>query len=226
MARFTALASDTSEDDDQYVASPPKKPPQPRTRPALPPPRVQRVDEDAEMASDSDLSRVDEEDLPSDSPRFDARGQRALVRADGGTYSTEEQEEGESSGESSSSDSEAILPEHRRGDPTIIPWAQRIGIDAQKMHVMQTSLFRAPETAEALKQLNSEKPGRDRLTPNGLHRKHSRDSEGEGLRVTVQGVCVQLSIDGTGIHMGISSAPPSLMISNPSLFALPANMPE
>jgi nuclear pore complex protein Nup98-Nup96 len=189
MARFTALASDTSEDDDQYVVSPLiKKQSQPRTRhQPLPTPRVQHeANEDAEMASDSDLSAVDEEDLHSDSPRSNARGQHALIRAARGTYTTEEPEDDESSGESSRSSPEAPLPEHRRGDPTIIPWAQRIGVDPQKLHVMQASLFRAPETAEALKQLP---PEGDRLTPNGLHRKHSRDSEGEGLRATTQGVC-------------------------------------
>jgi nuclear pore complex protein Nup98-Nup96 len=188
MARFTALASDTSEDDEQYVASPPRKLPQPRTRSIIPPPRVQRVDEDAEMASDSGSSRADEEDLPSDSSPLSAGGKHALVRTDRGTYTTEEPGEVDDSSESSGSDSEAPLPEHRRGDPTIIPWAQRLGVDPQKMHVMQASLFRAPETAETLKQLNTEKPDRDRLTPGGLHRKHSRDSEGDGLRATAQGV--------------------------------------
>ncbi|KAI0249206.1 nuclear protein 96-domain-containing protein [Lactifluus subvellereus] len=187
MARFTALASDTSEDDEQYVTSPPRKPPQPRTRSTVPPPRVQRVDEDAEMASDSGSSRADEEDLPSDSPPLIPAGKRALVRTSRGTYTIEEPGEGDDSGESSGSGSDEPLPEHRRGDPTIIPWAQRIGVDPQKMHVMQASLFRAPETAEALKQLNPEKPDRDRLTPGGLHRKHSRDSEGDGLRATAQG---------------------------------------
>jgi nuclear pore complex protein Nup98-Nup96 len=188
MARFTALASDTSEDDEQYVVSPFKKPSQPRTRPpSLPTPRVQHeANEDAEMASDSDLSPVDEEDLHSDSPRSNVRGQHALARTARGTYTTEEPEDDESSGESSGSSPEAPLPEHRRGDPTIIPWAQRIGVDPQKLHVMQASLFRAPETADALKQLPLEG---DRLTPNGLHRKHSRDSEGECLRAATQGVC-------------------------------------
>jgi nuclear pore complex protein Nup98-Nup96 len=193
MARFTALASDTSEDDDQYVAPPPKKISQQRTRPVLSSPRVQRVDDDTEMASDdSDLSRVDERHITSDPPRLNARGQHTLVKAGGGrpTYTTEEpEEEADESAESSGSDSEApLLPEHRRGDPTIIPWAHRIGVDPQKMHVMQASLFRAPETVETLKQLNAEKPEQDRLTPNGLHRKHSRDSEGEGLRTLTQGV--------------------------------------
>jgi nuclear pore complex protein Nup98-Nup96 len=84
---------------------------------------------------------------------------------------------------------EVMLPEHRRVDPSIIPWAQRIGIDPQKMHVMHASLFPGRESTEALKQLNTEQTDRTRLTPNGLHRKHSRDSEGEGLRTATREVC-------------------------------------
>lgn len=186
MARFSALASETSEDDDQYAASPPRKQPQPKTRSAFPPPRFQRVDEDAEMASDSESSRADED---TDSSQLSANNQRAFDRAGRGVYTTEvpgDGDGGEESGESSSSSSDELLPEHRRGNASIIPWAQRIGVDPQKMHVMQASLFRAPETAETLKQLNAEKPDRSRLTPNGLHRKHSRDSEGDGLRTVAQ----------------------------------------
>lgn len=189
MARFSALASDTSEDDEKYATSPPRKQPQPKTRSAFPPPRFQQVNEDAEMVSDSESSRADEEELPSDSSQLRANKQRASGRPGAGIYPTGdpgEGEGGEESGDSSASSSDEPLPDHRRGNASIIPWAQRIGVDPQKMHVMQASLFRAPETAETLKQLNAEKPDRARLTPNGLHRKHSRDSEGDGLRVVAQ----------------------------------------
>ncbi|KAF8633142.1 hypothetical protein AX17_004643 [Amanita inopinata Kibby_2008] len=69
-------------------------------------------------------------------------------------------------------------------DPAIIPWAQQIGVDAQKMHVMQTSLFRMPEEAAALRALNQPQPARPavRMPIQSLNRKHSRDSEGDGLR--------------------------------------------
>ncbi|KAH9006574.1 nuclear protein 96-domain-containing protein [Lactarius hatsudake] len=189
MARFSALASDTSEDDEQYTTSPPKKQPQPKTRSAFPPPRFQRVDEDAEMVSDSESSRADEEEPHSDSSQLSVDNQRHLGPTGGGVHTTKdpgEGEEEEESGDSSASSSDELHPEHRRGDASIIPWAQRIGVDPQKMHVMQASLFRGPETAEALKQMNAEKPDRARMTPNGLHRKHSRDSEGDGLRVATQ----------------------------------------
>jgi nuclear pore complex protein Nup98-Nup96 len=194
MARFTALPSDTSE-DEKYAASPPRKPPQSRSHPIFPPLRVHPVDEDAEMASDSGSSRADEEDgddeeeLPSDSSRLSPDIQRTSGRADGDMYASEDQGEADESSDSSRSSLEVLLPQHRRGDPSVIPWAQRIGIDPQKMHVMHASLFPRPESAEALKQSNVEKPNRTRLTPNGLHRKHSRDSEGDGLRAATQEVC-------------------------------------
>ena len=188
MARFTALPSDTSE-DEKYVAPPLRKPPQSRSHHTFPPPRVQRVEEDADMASDSGSSRADEEELPSDSSLLSPDIQRPSGRADGGMYASDEQDEGDESSDSSRSSLEGLLPEHRRGDPSIIPWAQRIGIDPQKMHVMHASLFPRPESAEALKQSNVDKPDRTLLTPNGLHRKHSRDSEGDGLRAATQEVC-------------------------------------
>jgi nuclear pore complex protein Nup98-Nup96 len=145
------------------------------------------------MISDSSSSHADEEEGEgdeeprSDSSRPSADNQRASARAM--TEDPEEEEDEEESGESSRSSLEVALPEHRRGDPSIIPWAQRLGIDPQKMHVMHSSLFPAPESAEALKQLNVEKHDRARLTPNGVHRKHSRDSEGEGLRAATEEVC-------------------------------------
>ncbi|KAJ7180452.1 nuclear protein 96-domain-containing protein [Mycena filopes] len=68
-----------------------------------------------------------------------------------------------------------------RTDPTLIPWAQHIGVDAQKMHVMQTSLFRVPEEAAAMRAV--ERPARAYLqVAQPLSRKHSRDSDGDGLR--------------------------------------------
>jgi nuclear pore complex protein Nup98-Nup96 len=191
MARFTALPSDTSE-DEKYAASPPRKPPQSRSHYAFPPP----LHEDADMASDSGSSRAgeegegdDEEELPSDSSRLSPDIQRTSGRANRDMYDSEEQGDRDESSDSSSSSLEVPLPKHRRGDPSVIPWAQRIGIDPQKMHVMHASLFPRPESAEAVKQLSVDKPDRMRLTPNGLHRKHSRDSEGDGLRAATQEVC-------------------------------------
>jgi nuclear pore complex protein Nup98-Nup96 len=69
-----------------------------------------------------------------------------------------------------------------RADPSVIPWARQVGVDAQKMHVMQTSFFRVPEEAAALSAMNQ--PQRPhRVVHPVLHRKHSRDSEGDVLRI-------------------------------------------
>jgi nuclear pore complex protein Nup98-Nup96 len=234
MARFTALASDTSEDEN-YAASPPKKPPQSRTHHAFPPPRVQCVNEDADMASDSGSSRADEEDgddedeLPSDSSRLSPDIQRTSGRADGDMYVSEDQGEGDDSSDSSRSSSEVLFPKHRRGDPSVIPWAQRIGIDPQKMHVMHASLFPRPESAEALKPSNVEKPDRARLTPNGIHRKHSRDSEGDGLRAATQEVCrpfLAFPVAERAFNSLFTSEPPLPMTLNLLLSDPLANMPE
>ena len=67
-------------------------------------------------------------------------------------------------------------------DPSLTPWAREINVNPQKMHVMQTSLFRVPEEAEAMLAADDEPPPRPRRKRLGLNRKHSRDSEGEGLR--------------------------------------------
>ncbi|KAF9010120.1 nuclear protein 96-domain-containing protein [Cyathus striatus] len=81
---------------------------------------------------------------------------------------------------------------HADGDPTIIPWAQRVGVDPQKMHVMQASLFRLPEEAAVLKALNEPKKSPLSARANlraplqALNRKHSRDSDGDGLRFESQ----------------------------------------
>ena len=131
---------------------------------------------------------MDEDDL-----RPTTRGQAALNEV----YSEEEEEEEEDAEEDDESeDSEedsrrrgrnSAQPARgqlsRQGDPTIIPWAREIGVDPQKMHVMQTSLFRMPEEERALKALNEPQPRRKLLQlKSALTRKHSRDSEGEGLR--------------------------------------------
>lgn len=78
-------------------------------------------------------------------------------------------------------------PSRRRSvanDTTIIPRARELGVDSQKVHVMQTALFRVPEEEAALRtvgQPTAEDRRRSRLLL-GLSRKHSRDSDGEGLR--------------------------------------------
>ena len=102
----------------------------------------------------------------------------------------EEEEEGESEDEEGGQRGRRVAQptQTRRGDPTIIPWAREIGVDPQKMHVMQTSLFRMPEEERALKALNEPPSRRRLLLTSSLSRKHSRDSEGDGLRADSQQV--------------------------------------
>ncbi|KAJ7222682.1 nuclear protein 96-domain-containing protein [Mycena rebaudengoi] len=69
-----------------------------------------------------------------------------------------------------------------RADPALIPLAHHVGVDAQKMHVMQTSLFRVPEEAAAMRALDRPARPPHLQVPQLLNRKHSRDSDGDGLR--------------------------------------------
>ncbi|KAI0696840.1 nuclear protein 96-domain-containing protein [Cytidiella melzeri] len=71
----------------------------------------------------------------------------------------------------------------RLTDQTLIPWARQVGVDRQKMLVMQSALFRAPEEEAAMRDISRQQPPKHRLlAPPAISRKHSRDSEGEGLR--------------------------------------------
>lgn len=85
-----------------------------------------------------------------------------------------------------SSESEGTPPPgpSRLADPSLIPWAREVGVDRQKMHVMQASLFRAPEEAAAIQDVAEQQASRRALPASTtiLGRKHSRDSDGEGLR--------------------------------------------
>lgn len=66
-------------------------------------------------------------------------------------------------------------------DPPTIPQAQKLGVDMQKMNVMQTSLFRMPEQAAALKVLQQGKTSWKRLNlaPPSMTqpRKHGREPD-------------------------------------------------
>lgn len=130
--------------------------------------------------ADREPSDVEDEDEESEEDEDEDE-------VDGG-LEVEEDEESEESGD----DARGRTSRHSRpaprasrgpaGDPTIIPWAREIGVDPQKMHVMQTSLFRMPEEEKALKALNQPQSRKRLLLTSNLSRKHSRDSEGEGQR--------------------------------------------
>ena len=74
---------------------------------------------------------------------------------------------------------------NRPADPSLVPWARDIGVDRQRMHVMQTALFRVPEEEAALKSIsqpNLRPSVKKLLLPSSTTRKHGRDSDGEGAR--------------------------------------------
>jgi nuclear pore complex protein Nup98-Nup96 len=187
MTRFRAYTTDSDEDDEVLVKTPAK--------PVVP---VREIQEDEELSNDSsssDSEMLDAELLisPVKHKQYLKKG---LVQGKAGEYYDKREERPEIPTDVSSSESESE-EEHEPSsrlnsrnpiDPSIIPWARHVGVEPQKMHVMQTSLFRMPEEAAALE--NATQPRRllSHLTNINMPRKHSRDSDGEGLRVDLQQV--------------------------------------
>ena len=61
---------------------------------------------------------------------------------------------------------------------------------AQKMLVMQSTFFGLPQEAAIIQDALHEQPSRKALIPpTAISRKHSRDSDGEGLRGDSRQVC-------------------------------------
>lgn len=191
MARFRAYASDSSDDGN---ASEPEDHPK----------HVSGKDDRSESESDQESSSSsasemhEDELLPSRISRRPNSKRNALVEDEDGEirYANEVNDRrpavrvSHASSSSSSSSSASPPPRAVHGDPTIIPWAQHVGVDPQKMHVMQTSLFRMPEEAAALKAMNQPSRSNLRVPLQPLNRKHSRDSDGDGLRVDPREVCL------------------------------------
>jgi nuclear pore complex protein Nup98-Nup96 len=90
------------------------------------------------------------------------------------------------------------LETNRLPDPSLTPWARHVGVDRQKMQVMQATLFRAPEEEAAMQEISRQQPLRKQIMP-ALGRKHSRDSDGEGLRADSRQVRL-LHSHGTLLH--------------------------
>jgi nuclear pore complex protein Nup98-Nup96 len=187
MARFRAYASDSSDDDS---ASEPEK------RPKHVSERDESESESDKDSSTSSSSEMHEDELVSSRIRRRKKPKRnALVEDEDGEfrYANEmDDDRGPAVRVSPASSSSSTPPPPRaaHGDPTIIPWAQHIGVDPQKMHVMQTSLFRMPEEAAALKAMNEPARPNLRIPLQPLNRKHSRDSDGDGLRAESREVCL------------------------------------
>ncbi|PPR00799.1 hypothetical protein CVT24_000731 [Panaeolus cyanescens] len=202
MARFTALASDDSSSDEEVPQVVKAQPTKTSLRPASSEPEADHNSDDEEeeveeesSSSESESSDMDPDELLTSPPRGPARrpGRNALVEDENGEiqFANETDREGSPASESSGSQSPVVeqARERPRGNPTVIPWAQRVGVDAQKMHVMQTALFRMPEEAAALKEtIDSNRVTASRIKldlagkVSGVNRKHSRESDGDAMR--------------------------------------------
>lgn len=182
MARFRAYVSDSEEEEDVSMEVPPPQPEKPSR------------EEDHNMEDDEVLvvarpNRImnrepsDVEDDDDDDDDDDEESEEDEVDEELDDEDEDEDSEDDARGRTSAPYKSG--PRDARGPPgdtTIIPWAREIGVDPQKMHVMQTSLFRMPEEERALKALNQPQSRKRLLLPSTLSRKHSRDSEGEGYR--------------------------------------------
>ena len=191
MARFRAFESDSgSSDEEEHNVEELPKPKAPL--PITDGDEDQQEDEGVEgdeLVEESDasdnLSEMEEDDVAHDAVS-QSRPRKALQLDENGDFQVTGEVDAEAiEGDSLSQSSRSSSPDDPQalGPPSnIIPWARHVGVDAQKMHVMQTSLFRLPEEAAALKALNQPAPKQKTVAALTLSRKHSRDSEGEGLR--------------------------------------------
>jgi nuclear pore complex protein Nup98-Nup96 len=147
---------------------------------------------ESSSSSGSEPSDMQEDELMVSPPRPHrmprAKDRNALVEdANGEMRYAHEIDKRVSPGSVSSRSSPGSRAPGPRGDPTIIPWAHQIGVDSQRMHVMQASLFRSPEEAAALKAMSqSVKPKapaiRLETDARTASRKHRRDSDGDAVR--------------------------------------------
>ncbi|KAF6764293.1 nucleoporin nup189 [Ephemerocybe angulata] len=189
MVRFRAFDSGSSSesDDEQDTRSVASDEPLPRHRQEQPTFEPEGGKEEEEGSDDSDDSAMLEDELMY-GVRAKARPRTALYQDENGDFQVAREEDDDDIQDGSESPSSRLSPTEPSGPrQNIIPWARHVGVDAQKMHVMQTSLFRMPEEAAALKALNNQPPSRPKTIstlppPTRLSRKHSRDSDGDGLK--------------------------------------------
>ena len=194
MARFSANITDSSEDEDDYTQNTPPAPEQlslTKRNGGIKPPLSEDdegdTEEDSPFEFQSSSSEMDEDEL-FNSPPKKRLPQNAIVEDEDVEFQDVQEHNDRRGGLVVSA---KAPPPRQRGDPTLIPRAQQLGVDAQKMHVMQTSLFRMPEEAAAMKAISFSIPAniptttakRLALQPQMLNRKHSRDSVGDGMRL-------------------------------------------
>ncbi|KAI6148667.1 nuclear protein 96-domain-containing protein [Pisolithus tinctorius] len=195
MARFSALASDSSDDEYASYASQGVRPINNAKKP------LEEARESSESRSDGDEADAiavddghedeegDEEDEDEDESESSSEmdENELVLHGSKRTRNHALVEDSDTEGQymhprhrsRSSTSSESETEGQSRVNSGAISWAQTVGMDVQKMHVMQTSLFRMPEEAAMLQAMNRPTRPRFRLSP-GVTRKHSRDSLGEG----------------------------------------------
>jgi len=197
MARFAALDTDSGTDsNDEEVQR--NSSHRPQTPPSPPKRRLGILEEDDEgddeasevseelHEEDEESSGMDEDDVGESPPRRTQRTvkQSALVEGEDGEFRFGHELEPRAS-TSTTSHSPPTTRYRPLDDPTVIPWAQQIGLDAAKVKQMQASMFKDHDVGGAG---STSKPGAGQkyklpvVKSFSLQRKHSRDSEGDGLR--------------------------------------------
>jgi len=204
MTRFAAYSSESSSDEEEVEPQTPAV--LFRGRSQLPNDDVDQDDGDgsdsegseSSSSSGSEPSEMQEDELITSPPRQHgkAKDKNALVEDENGDMRyAHEIDKRVSPGSTSSRSSPGSRHTGPRGDPSIIPWAQQIGVDSQRMHVMQASLFRNQEEAAALKAMTQPvKPKgpavRLETDARTTSKKHRRDSDGDAMRYDSREVSV------------------------------------
>lgn len=189
MARFRAFLTDSESEAEETtqnataIAYPPAKPVD-----------VNMTDDDPDEA---DTESESESSQPS--RKHGGRAGNALARLkDEKNYLSSKPRRSESptdvstseeESEADSDDNESPPPNQPQVDPSLIPRAQQLGMEPQRMHVMQASLFRTEDGVDGVPTRHKALALSSSLS---LARKHSRDSDGEGLRQDSQQVSVRL----------------------------------
>ena len=218
MARFRAFLTDSESEAEETT--------QDATTATHPPEKTA----DVSMDDSEDAGSESESSQPS--PKHRKRTGKALVhpKDERGyrAFRTRRSESpadvspSEQDSEADSEDDGSPPPNQPQADPSLIPRAQQLGVEPQRMHVMQASLFGLGDGVEGVPTRHKAFALSSSLS---LSRKHSRDSEGEGLREDSQQVRVCLGLLYTFSPYCISVRL-SLTTSNPSHTVPQENTPE
>jgi nuclear pore complex protein Nup98-Nup96 len=174
MARFRAFLTDSESEAEETNQN--------ALIVAQPLPKPGDDSEETDSGSESESGPPPKHQKPAPVRRKDENNYRGTK-----SHRSESSTDGSTSGEEDSEDGEFPPPNQPQVDTSLIPRAQQLGVDPQRMHVMQASLFRAEDGVEGVSA---------RSHPSlSLSRKHSRDSDGEGLRQGSQQVSVSRFTD-------------------------------